>query len=212
MRERISPHGNVRLTVFDKDTGRIVDIRQSHNVLTNIGRSWLRSLVGFANGSVIDVANGYIEGAGNVHTSERIGFMGFGVGGAKASSPYFRTQEELVTVTSLEDWVRYDSSNYLVQVNNQSTEAGSFPDAYTIRFVANVPESAISYSGNQSKSAASVGTVVPITEAGLYLSGADKSQNPDHADNVTRLVCYNIFDKITITPNVTFRAEWDLLF
>jgi hypothetical protein len=209
--EQISIGCNVRLSTFDAKTGKLKEQREDHNVLTNAGRTWLRNLCGFADSSAID-GSGYIEGAGNVLTSERAAYMAFGVGGALSAAPYYRTQEELVTVDSLEDFVLYDASNYLVIVENQSSGNKSFPNAHTLRLAVTIPESKVSYVGNTSKSGNVVGTNVPISEVGLYLSGADPTLDPDNSVNKARLVCYNVVAPISVTPNVVFRVEWDLIF
>ena len=187
--------------------------RESHNVLTNIGRAWLRNLSGAASYGSIAPGTGYIEGGGFVLTSERVAYMGLGVGGSFSSAPYFATQEELVTVSALEDFVKITSSpTYLKLVLPQTTVNGSFPDSYTIRFTSILASSEVSFAGNTSKSAQAVGTNVPVSEAGLYLSGATPTANLDHVDNNTRLVAYNIFTPIPVTPNVVLRIDWDFLF
>lgn len=204
---------NVRIRAIDKRTEKVVEERVNHNVLTNIGRTWLRNLVGAASYAAVDPVTGWIEGAGNAITSERVRYQMFGVGGALSAAPYLHTQEELTTVTELEDWVNYDASNYMVEVLPQTAANDAFPDTFSIRFIGEVPESAISYAGNTSGgSAQAVGTSVPVSEAGLYLSGADKTKDPQDSANNTRLVAYDIFDPITVTPNIVLRVEWEFRF
>lgn len=187
--------------------------RESHNILTNIGRTWLRNLSGAASYGAIDAGTGYIEGTGYALTSERVAYLGLGVGGSFSSAPYFATQEELVTVSALEDYVQItDAPTYLKTVLPQTTVNGSFPDSYTIRFSTILASSEVSFATNVSKSAQAVGTNVPVSEAGLYISGATPTENLDHVDNNTRLVAYNIFTPIPVTPNVVLRIDWDFLF
>lgn len=212
----LKPDCNFRLRTY-KD-GKLCEEHQSHNIITNAGRAWLRDLVGAANYEAVDGGTGYVEGPGNVFSSERIRYMGFGVGGAFASEPYFHVQEELVTVTTLEDYVQITEGSYLKEVLPQGPSGEPFPSNYAIKFVCNIPESEISYEGNVSKSSALtvpptlIGTAVPITEAGLYLSGANPAENPDHIDNTTSLVAYNIFSPITISPNIVIKVEWEFRF
>lgn len=204
---------NVRVRAIDKRTDKIVEERVTHNVLTNVGRTWLRNIVGAASYAAVDPVTGWVEGSGNALTSERVRYQMFGVGGALSAAPYFNTQEELTTATELEDWVNYDASNYMVEVLPQTAANSAFPDDYSIRFIGEIPESAISYAGNTSGGSAQVvGTSVPVSEAGLYLSGADKTKDPQDSANNTRMVAYNIFDPITVTPNIVLRVEWEFRF
>lgn len=182
-KDLLKPECNFRIRTY-KD-GKLYDEHQSHNIITNIGRSWLRNLVGASSYENVDIGTGYVEGPGNVLSSERVRYMAFGVGGVFASDPYFHVQEELVTVTALEDYVKITEDTYLKEVLPQGPVGEPLPSNYSIKFVCNIPESEISYEGNVSKSSAltvpptSVGTAVPVTEAGLYLSGASPDQNLD---------------------------------
>jgi len=213
VQDRLPVTCNVRVRAVDTTTDKVVEERVGHNVLTNIGRTWLRNLVGAASYAAVDPITGWVEGAGNAITSERVRYQMFGVGGALSSAPYFHAQEELTTVTELEDWINYDATNYMVEVLPQIASNDTFPDAYTIVFVGVIPESAISYAGNTSGgSFQAVGTNVPVSEVGLYLSGADKTADSQDAANNTRMVAYNIFEPINITPNIVLRTEWEFRF
>ena len=86
----IKPECNVRVTAL-RD-GEIVEQRQSHNIITNLGRNYLRNIISAISYSNVDPANGFVEGPTNVFTSERIRYMGFGVGGAFSGDPYFHLQ------------------------------------------------------------------------------------------------------------------------
>jgi hypothetical protein len=213
MLDLLKPECNVRIIAL-KD-GKIVDQRETHNVITNVGRNWLRNLVG---------ASSYPESGADVYgehslTDERVRYMAFGVGGALSSDPYFHSQEELVTVTSLEDFVAITdvnpeppSTRYLIEVMPQTLANQSFPTPYSIRFSCLIDESLVSFDGNLSYSGQPVGTSVPISEAGLYISGASPGKVLSHEDNTSRLVAYDIFAPITITPNITLRVEWEFRF
>lgn len=191
---------------------RIISQHRSHNVFTNNGRTWLRNLSGAASYASI-ASNGYIEGTGDVLTSERAAYVAFGVGGALSSAPYYHTQEELVSVTALEDYVLVTGApTYLASVLPQNTANGSFPDAYTLRLSCVLVSSQVSFAGNVSKSGNVVGTSVPVSEVGLYLSGADATLNLDDSTNTSRLIAYDIFETITVTDNVVLRVDWDLMY
>ena len=60
----LKPDCNFRLRTY-KD-GKLCEEHQSHNIITNVGRSWLRNLVGAANYEAVDAGTGHIEGAGTV--------------------------------------------------------------------------------------------------------------------------------------------------
>lgn len=211
--DRLPVTCNVRIRAIDVTTNLVVEERVGHNVLTNIGRTWLRNLVGATSYAATDPVSGWVEGVGSAITSERVRYQMFGVGGALSAAPFAHVQEELVAVTELEDWVRYDAANYMVEVLPQTAGNDAFPDDFTIRFTGDIPESAVSFAGNTSgASLQAVGTSVPVTEAGLYLSGAVKTSDPTAAANNTRLVAYNIFDPIRVTPNIVLRVEWEFRF
>ena len=213
MYELLNPESNVRITVLE--AGKPIDVRESHNVVTNVGRNWLRNLVGAAS---YPGSGSAVEGV-HALTSDRVKYMGFGVGGAFGNTGFFNSQEELVTVTTLEDYVKITDSNpaapatrYLIEVLPQTNANKSFPSNYSIRFTAILSESLISYEGNSSRSGLAVGTNVPISEAGLYISSADPGIKPDVGVNPTCLVAYNIFSPISVTPNITLRVDWEFRF
>ena len=212
LKDQIAVESNVRLRAYEN--GVMVDERESHNVLTNIGRNWLRDLVGFVDFAGLALG-GFASPASR--TDARATYIAFGVGGVLSSDPtiYNATQEELVTVTALEDYVKIsDAPNvYMKAVENQTTGSDSIVGSYAIRFITTILESEISFATNVSKSGGlAVGTNVPVSEAGLYLSGADPSIDLDTAPNTTRCVAYNQFDPIAVTPNIVLRTEWELRF
>ncbi len=214
--DEYSPEVNVAVTTFNAD-GEMLDQRISHNVVTNTGRTWLSMLVG---------SDDYSQDPPPPHITSKIKYMGFGCGGVLQTGPNFsRTQSELVTVTALEDPVAItkdgDVETYLKQVRNQIMGDVFFPGNFRTRFICDFVESEIAFPGNTTRtSQVSVGTAVPISEAGLYLSTANPKFTPgiDPQANETDptlpndLVAYNIFEPITITPNVTLRVEWELRF
>ena len=198
--------------------GKLVDQRVSHNVFTNTGRTWLSRLVG---------SSDYTQSPPSPHSTDKIMYIGFGCGGALQSNTDYATgQAELVTVTSLQDPVPIaidgDQRLYLKQVDNQANSSVYFPGDFRTRFVVDIAESELSFTGNITRvSNKAVGTSVPITEAGLYLSSA----NPRFTHNASpgssleadpagpnKLVAYNTFDPIHVTPNVILRVEWELRF
>lgn len=214
--DELEPSVNVAISVY-KD-GELVDRRISHNVFTNTGRTWLSRLVGAAD---------YSQDPATPHNTDKIAYMGFGCGGALQSNNSFATgQTELVTVKALQDPVPVskdgDQRLYLKGVDNQANSSVYFPGDFRTRFVVDIAESELSFAGNFTRiSNIEVGTSVPISEAGLYLSSANPRftheadpADPTEADpaDANMLVAYNIFDPIHVTPNVVLRVEWELRF
>lgn len=211
IRDAIGPTSNVRISTYLD--GVLQETRESHNILTNIGRKWLRDLVGALDYSNTD-GNGFIEGTVNIRTSERARYIGLGVGGLLTSDAivFNGTQEELVTVVAPEDYVKMDASNFLKQVEVQTDGSDGLPTNFSIRFIITILESEVSFEGNTSKSEVVVGTLVRVSEAGLYLSGADPTMDLDVFVNNSRMIAYSIFAPIPINPNIVTRFEWELRF
>jgi hypothetical protein len=218
IKDKLDPEFNVVLAVYSKDDGELLETRYIHNIFTNTGRTWLSRLVG---------SDDYSQVPPNPHTQAKIMYIGFGCGGALQHDNQFATgQTELVTVTALQDPVPLaeDAGQrlYLKQVDDQANSSIYFPGDFRTRFVVDIAEDELSFPGNKTRvSNVDVGTSVPISEAGLYLSTADPRFNheltpadPEQADPAAPnyLVAYNIFDPITITPNVILRVEWELRF
>jgi len=215
--DKLDPTINIAIGVY-KDK-KLVDQRFGHNVVTNVGRQWLAMLVG---------SDDYSTDPPSPHITSKIGYIGFGCGGALQTNSLFVTgQTELVTVTALQDPVplhialggeRY----YLKQVDDQANNSVYFPGDFRTRFIVDVAESELSFTNNTTRvSNVAVGTSVPISEAGLYLTTAKPTFTHEalpplagEADpsQPNQLVAYNIFDPIVVTPNVILRVEWELRF
>lgn len=214
--DKYDPTINVAISVFEG--GELIDQRLSHNVVTNTGRSWLSRIVG---------ASDYNTVVPTPHTHDKIKYIGLGCGGALQTDNDFATgQAELVTVSAVQDPIPFSLDAgiglYLKQVDNQSFGDVYFPGNFRTRFIVDIAESELSFANNTTLvSQKNVGTSVPITEAGLYLSSASPTykaavgntpeigSDPSEANH---LVAYNIFDPVTITPNVVVRIEWELRF
>ena len=194
----------------------LIDKRLSHNVVTNTGRAWLTQLVG---------SGDYSQTPPLPHTTDKIGYIGFGCGGALQTNEQFAIgQSELVTVTSLQDPVPIQDLQaggklYLKQVSSQAQSSIFFPGDFRTRFIADLAEGELSYQGSVTRvSGQAVNTSVPITEAGLYLTSAnpvfDAGANSTGADPAgpNSMIAYNVFDPIFVTPNVVLRVEWELRF
>lgn len=209
-----NPSVNVRLTA--RKHGKLIPglSRESHNVFVNGGRAWLARMLG---------ASDYSANPPTAHLTSKIMYMGFGCGGALQTDPLFaNTQTEVVTVDALQDPVPFSKTGavrtYLKTVENQTLSSTHFPSDYRTRFIAEVAETEITFALNETRtSGVVVGTSVPVSEIGLYLSTAypiysHVGGNPGEADpaGANALVAYNIFDPIPLSPGVVIRAEWEL--
>ena len=204
--EDVDPEVNVYLT-FRRE-GRIVARRESHNVFLNAGRAWITQRCGSSDFAL-----------GTPHTLEVIRYVGFGCGGALQSDPQFaNSQAEIVTVEALEDPISFSEAlgvkTYLKSCDDQLPgDTTYFPGNGRIVFVCGVAETEISYAAaTTAASNVNVGTSVPVSEIGLYLSSAlptDAGAAPTGPNN---MVAYNIFDPVFVTPDVSIQARWELRF
>lgn len=216
LRSDFDPRFNVTVLVYERTPAgpRLIGQRETHNVMTNTGRSWLVQRLGAAS---------YTGSPPTPNTTEVIKYVGFGVGGAlQTTAGYMNTQAELASVVALEDPVPFkkvgDVQTYLETVNAQEVNNLYFPGVGRTVFVYDVPEAYISFAGNESFSALPVGTEVAVSEAGLYLSNAcptyDVVNGPGPSSvpptSANRLACYNIFDPIVVTQNVMLRILWEI--
>ena len=214
--DKLEPTINVAIGVYED--GKLVDQRFGHNVFTNTGRNWLTRVVG---------SDDYAQEPPSPHNIDKIKYIGFGCGGALQPDDSFASgQTELITVTAIQDPipVGLDAGQrlYLKQVDNQSNTSIYFPGNFRTRFVIDIAEDELSFPGNVTRiSNVIVGTSVPITEAGLYLSSANPrfthEANPPFTSEAdpaapNYMVAYNVFDPIHVTPNVVLRVEWELRF
>lgn len=211
----LDPRFNVKILIYERtESGMsLVGERQTHNVLTDFGRSWLLSRLGSSTAAPAVPMS---------HTSAVIRYMGFGCGGALQTDARFaRAQLELVSVVNLEDPVPFskvgNDSTFLKTVNAQSMAGlpnADFPAYNRTVFTLDVLETEISFLNNVTYTSGTVvNTSVPVSEIGLYLSNATDvfdltmGGNPTAANN---MVCYNIFDPIPINPNTMLRIQWEL--
>lgn len=195
---------NVRIEV--RERGKLVTVRESHNVFTNTGRVWQARLYGSSDFSVDPPTP--LERA-------RPKFVSLGCGGVlQTDSRFSRRQVEVQTVTHLEDPVPYYKSGetniYLKRVYDQSTSNTLFfPTAYRPSFVVDFAEGEIAFEGNTAYTSNQVvNTVVPVSEVGLHLSSATVSPVDPLAANA--LIAYNLQEPIPVTPSNSFRVIWEL--
>lgn len=203
---------NFAIGMYDRDSGRLIDFRRTHNVVTNTGKTWISKLFG---------SSDYSQSPPTPHTTEKVKYIGFGVGGTlQTDNQYANNQSELVTVVALEDPVPYSEvgnvKTYLKEIDDQVIGSSVyFPGNYRTVFVVDVLETEISYALAEARvSGVTVGTAVPISEAGLYLNTATTTYDAvglTGTDPATanQMVAYNTFDPLTVTTNVVLRCEWE---
>jgi len=219
MNSSFDPKVNVSILIYEKCEGglTLVDRRDTHNVMTNRGKEWLMQRLGSSNYGVTPPTP---------HRTDVIKYVGFGVGGALQTDVQFlRTQLEIPTVVALQDPVAFETialqnKRYLKTVKNQVLgNPDDFPAFNRTVFTLDVLETEISYPGAVSfASNVAVGTLVPVSEAGLYLSTAGATYDPSVAPGPANvnptsdngLVCYNIFEPIPVTPNTLLRILWEI--
>jgi hypothetical protein len=212
--ERFDPNINVKLLVYELMYGhmpRLVDQRLSHNVMTNTGRNWVVQRLGGSDYSVDPPVS---------HTSAVAKYIGLGCGGAlQTKAGFAATQVELASVLALEDPVPVskagDVRTYLKQCNAQVSNTVYFPGTGRTVFVGTFLETEVSFAANATALGQVVGTEVPVSEAGLYLSTAVPTYDPVaiagmNPQSPNQLIAYNCFSPVISTPNTLIRVEWEL--
>ena len=219
MNSVFDPKVNVSILVYEKSSGglTLVGRRDTHNVMTNRGKEWLMQRLGSSTYAAIPPTP---------HRTDVIMYVGFGVGGALQTDVQFlHSQLEIPTVIALQDPVAFSDvgpqeKQYLKTVKDQVIgSVDDFPAFNRTVFTLDVLETEISYAGAVSfASNVAVGTLVPVSEAGLYLSSAAPTYDPSVAPSPTNvdpttdngMVCYNIFEPIPVTPNTLLRILWEI--
>ncbi len=204
------PRVNVRISHFnvaEDGTRTLLETRESHNIMTNTGRAWfVRQLGAF---SYADMDNP------TPLSTAKIGYMGFGCGGALQTKPGFlHTQMEVASVTNLEDAVPIKLVDgdpvWLKRVQDMTDDLVHFPGGAAgsaAVFVTNLLSTEISFAASRTwGSGKLVGTNVPVSEAMLFLTSADPSLPVQSGKGV----CYNVFSPIPVTPSSVLRAEWSI--
>ena len=225
---------NVSITA--RERGKIVGTRESHNIVVDNGRTWLRGLVAAATydanfATALDVNPG-LPNAVNANTdvfpesAHRPRFLGLGVGGSLQTTtpPGPGAFTEVSSVRGLESPVKVEAASYLAQISGQKDaddgEApytmADQPNKYTIRFRRIFLETEVSFDAQPV-----YGNNVPLSEIGLFHSGADvgnkglasSTQQPVAAGAVAPgFIAYNTFATLTKTPLIQLEVVWEWRF
>jgi hypothetical protein len=206
---------NVNVEHFQK--GKLVEVRQVHNVMTLIGRSWLSQLVGYADPALL-----------TPETSSRFRFFGMGIGSVKASvradgpdmlaayppgfDPNATNGHQYQTIdptgpviSTLERPIRRSGTQ-----NPYDTAPGTdlwlygdipifFQDTRSITF-------RIEVDATSGEVIYGTFTSIPVTEAALFLGTADPNVPYNSA------AAYVHFDTVQVTESSILLFSWSIRF
>lgn len=200
--DRIEAKSNLTLTT--RERGKLVSRRQGHNIWLNLGREWLARLIAYQS-----------LGPDVPEDDQRVKYIGLGIGGTQqlvtpVPSPvgtvYTGTNTQTdtdPTVTVMERPVRVSGSESAYPgiagdewVGLVQAPAGR-PVATSTVFRRVFTQLEVSYGSFLS---------VPLSEVGLFLSGAD----PESSQNT--MVAYDTFDTISKTAAFELEVEWTIRF
>lgn len=212
--EDIEVKQNIKMTV--RERGKIVALREGHNIFVDLGREWLSRLIAYSSYSP-DVPQ----------REDRIRYMGFGIGGTRqvalavangsplggVGDPYAansatgiggNTQTDADrTVTRLERPVRVSggASNYPGVSGDrwigQIQAPAEHPSGTSVLFRRLFSQEEVSYMPF---------SAVPLSEVALYTAAASPVfyLNP--------LVAYDTFDTLSKTSAISVEVEWTFNF
>jgi hypothetical protein len=192
--------------------GQVAEHHRSHNIITNTGRLFMAEVITPAT----------LAGASFTrHNDEVVRYIGFGIGGSRQTSadalnpasalsiayPGTNAQTDIdVTVAILERPVQVTNAPlYMREINTPGTFTGS-PIRNT-RFVTTFSQSDINFGSFAS---------VPISEIGLYKSGADSSLPNGtigaYPGAAGELIAYDTFNPIEKTGLFSIQVRWEWRF
>lgn len=215
---RIYDDVEVKQNVFitARERGKIVDLREGHNIFVDLGREWLTQLIAYK-----------AFNPDEVYRNDRIRYMGFGIGGTRqlalgtansapigsSGDPYEANSYSGVggnaqtdvdpTVTTLERPVRVTGgiSVYPGLAGDRWIEQiqapPEFPTGTSVTFKRLFQSFEVSYG---------TFTSMPLSEIGLYTDAAI----PENYLNT--LVAYDTFDTLSKTTAFELEVRWTLSF
>lgn len=218
--EKIEVKSNLIITA--RERGKLVARREGHNIWVNLGREFIAYSLGYSS---------YLpSGEGVPERTDRIRYMGLGIGGNRQNTPAIANSAPVVghypgtnsftdtdpTRSTLERPVRvswgnqpptappYDPSvdQWYGQVAPLVGTAGH-PTPYSTRFV----RVFLSYEVNGIDS---FYPVVPVSEIGLFTSNIVPSRPSSSSVPTNTYVAYDTFDAIPKTIGVDLQFDWTL--
>lgn len=190
------------------EDGEVVEHHRSHNIVTNAGRQFM--------GEVITPQT-LVGASFTRHSDEVVRYIGFGIGGARQTSSlalspplstdYAGTNTQTdtdVTVNKLERPVQVTAGPLWMR---EISTPGTFPLATSTRFVATFGQSDINFGSY---------TQVPLSEIGLFKSGADPSLPNGSLGAYPgaggQTIAYDTFAPITKTGLFSIQVRWEFRF
>lgn len=198
--EDIEVKANVK--IIARERGKIVDVREVHNIFTNLGGEY-----------VVDLFGG--------SSSETVQYMGVGIGSDEQTINIASVYPSLdstypgqnvfsdddPTITVLERPVQITAGTWMI------APTASEPDSKTYRLTYLFSGTEINMSGAY--------PIVPISESGLHLSSENPASNaytggtaPDYIGPARltdqRVIAYNGFAPVSKGAGVTIEVRWEL--
>lgn len=207
LKETVEVRNNLKMTV--RERGKLVTVRDGHNIWVDLGREYLASLIALAS-----------YGPDTPERDDRVKYIGFGIGGTRQIAPGVANSAPMSVaypgtnaqtdldplVTTLERPVRVSGSTtspsdpyspsdvWLGAV--QAPPIHSTPTEVTFRRL--FLQTEISYSSF---------TSVPLSEVGLFTAAASPTGQPHNT-----LVAYDTFDTLSKTGAFEIEVEWTVRF
>lgn len=202
LREGIEVGFNIEIEA--RERGKLRARRQTHNIVTNIGRQFILEAI---------TAQAFSGGGFTRQNNNVIQYIGFGIGGdlqasnlastSPLSTDYPGTTAQSDTdlsVVGLERPVRVNADPLWMK---QVAAPAIFPTATSVRYEVVFSETDINY-GPYDR--------VPLTEIGMFLSSADPALPNGSAGTYPGaggfMASYDTFGALEKTGQLTFRVRW----
>lgn len=194
------------LSLVMRERGKIVAQRDGHNIWLDLGREYLAQLIGYSSFTPLTSVR-----------SDRIRYMGFGIGGTRQIAPGIANSiplsttypgtnaqtDEDPTVTQLERPVRLSGTSTPPPYNANDRWLGQvqappdYPAFNKVTFRRLLSSVEVSYAPFQT---------VPISEIGLFTNLADPLL-PHNS-----MVAYDTFETLTKTDAFELEVAWSIIF
>jgi len=190
--------------------GSVAEYHRNHNIITNTGRQFMAELI---------TASSFAGPSFVRHNNDVVRYIGFGIGGSRqtASSPSvpplstsypgatpgLQTDTD-VTVAIMERPVQVVGDPLWMR---EVSTPGTFPTTESTRFITTFSQTDINFGSFSS---------VPLSEIGLYKSGADSSLPNGtlgaYPGVAGELIAYDTFNPIEKTGLFSIQVRWEWRF
>jgi hypothetical protein len=197
---------NLGIDLIYRD-GTAVEHHRSHNIIVNTGRQFMAEVI---------TPQTLVGATFTRHNNEVVRYIGFGIGGSRQTNadalnpgsalslayPGTNAQTDVdVTVALLERPVKVTSAPLYMR---EIATPGTFPTAQSTKFIATFGQTDINFGSFSS---------VPISEIGLYKSGADPSLSNGTVGAYPgvggELLAYDTFNPIEKTGLYSIQVNWE---